>query len=425
MSAAYRADFSGDVTHVCSAFENTPKTKLAREAAVPIVKGEWLRECRRLHRRLPENDFFFGPLTQAQAATSVSVTDVAAAPPLLAVQTRAQSPPAGDGREGGDGESPTKRPRATSSPAVKREKEGDGQEEDGRKVGFCDDVDSPAVTISKVTRVDDPVASLDLTSDSAPGRSSNGSVRRLGSEPSDLDMEGKIAASLKGDIAEFTAHLSNCGGDVVDVEDTARKAVVEAWKVAHEHIQEFVKDKRRGNPFDGFKDKWFGPLPQLLRDMVNGPEVGDGVSGGAAGRDAAELGEQVKIMMSSYETAVKGLMIEEEVRSWLADDLSTFEKFLRDTLDPESGEDVDIHDVARKGIVEALDMALKTWDEDGDLAAFHEQWEGPTPRGLKDIAESVESGDTGMLVHLLVKEKLSAYREAYRSALQRGQDPSA
>ena len=30
--AAYRADFTSSVTHVCSAFENTPKTNQAREA---------------------------------------------------------------------------------------------------------------------------------------------------------------------------------------------------------------------------------------------------------------------------------------------------------------------------------------------------------------------------------------------------------
>lgn len=31
-TAAYRADFTNSVTHVCSAFERTPKTKQAREA---------------------------------------------------------------------------------------------------------------------------------------------------------------------------------------------------------------------------------------------------------------------------------------------------------------------------------------------------------------------------------------------------------
>jgi hypothetical protein len=411
-SAAYRADFGVEVTHVCSAFENTPKTKLACEAAVYIVKGEWLKECRRLHRRLPENDFCFStpPLPPAAQASSAP----AASRPHA--QTSPGPPPVDTGNGGEDGRRPIKRPRLSPSPSVvKKEKDEDG---DVQKVGAGSDVDSPAAIISKVTRVDDPVASLDLTDDSMESGGCGGaSGLRGGSAGFHQELEKRIAASLKRDIADFVTYLNDCDDDVADVDDTAQKAVVEAWKVADEHLQDFIKEKRRGNPFNGFQDSWCGPLPQLLRDLVNDTDIGGGTSGGEAEIDAVELGKQVKMTMSSYENAVASLVIDSEVKGWVADDLSAFENFLRDTLDPEGGEDVNIADVARKGIVEALDMALKTWDDDGDFAAFHEQWEGPTPQGLKGITKSVEGGDAGMLVHLLVKEKLTAYRRAYHSVL--------
>ena len=93
--AAYRADFCDGVTHVCSAFDNTPKTKDARKAGrqVYVVKGEWLLECKRTRRRAPEADFEFG-------APAPPPTLPTTAPALPAVPP--QAPRGGRGR-GGDG----------------------------------------------------------------------------------------------------------------------------------------------------------------------------------------------------------------------------------------------------------------------------------------------------------------------------------
>ena len=61
LGAKCKLSFSGDVTHVCAAFENTPKTDAARASGRAwVVKGEWLRECQRARCRLPELGFCLG-----------------------------------------------------------------------------------------------------------------------------------------------------------------------------------------------------------------------------------------------------------------------------------------------------------------------------------------------------------------------------
>ena len=61
LGAKCKLSFSGDVTHVCAAFENTPKTDAARASGRAwVVKAEWLRECQRARCRLPEAGFCLG-----------------------------------------------------------------------------------------------------------------------------------------------------------------------------------------------------------------------------------------------------------------------------------------------------------------------------------------------------------------------------
>jgi hypothetical protein len=208
--AAYRADFCDAVTHVCSAFDNTPKAKDARQAGrqVYVVKGEWLRECKRTRRRAPEADFEFGaPALQLPLPTT--------APALPAVPPQAprggrggggdgnaarDASPArkraradiGDrgGSSGGDGGSSASSLSRPEPTAVKVKEEpatlgsarivmaandvragnAAGETRDGHRspspcTAAADSATSPAVVITKVTHVDDPVASLDLTKD--------------------------------------------------------------------------------------------------------------------------------------------------------------------------------------------------------------------------------------------------------------------
>ncbi len=225
-----------------------------------------------------------------------------------------------------------------------------------------------------MTRVDDPVASFDFTADDGAKGSRSDAGEAVGGRQSrggstEKGLEGRVEASLKGDIEDFKGHLDACDADVADLEDAARKAVVEAWKVADEHLKEYITQKRDGGPFDGFEDElWAGPLPSLLREIVDESKSG----GGGSGSSAEELQRQVKRGMGAYESAVAALVVQEEVQGWVAGDLQAFETFLRETVDDGSGA-VDVVDVARKGVVEALDMARKTWDDDGDFEGFFEQ----------------------------------------------------
>ena len=76
-----------------------------------------------------------------------------------------------------------------------------------------------------------------------------------------------------------------------------------------------------------------------------------------------------------------------------------------------------ILDIARRGIVEAFDSALRSWDDDGDFLAFQEAWDGPLPKGLRAIVDAMQGSDAGMVFHLKVIERLKVYREAYSAAL--------
>jgi len=249
---------------------------------------------------------------------------------------------------------------------------------DGGASGAGDAAGSPAVSISKVTRIDDPVASFDLTADEgANGSGSDAGEavggrkggRKNGDGSAEEVLEARVEASLKGDIADLKGHLDASEANVPDLEDAARKAVVEAWKVADEHLQEYITQKRDGGPFDGFEDElWAGPLPSLLREIVDESKS----AGSGSEPSAEELHRQVKRIMAAYESAVAALVVQEEVQSWVAGDLQAFETFLRETVDDGSGA-VDVADIARKGVVEALDMARKTWDDDGDFEGFYEQ----------------------------------------------------
>jgi hypothetical protein len=248
--AAYRADFCDGVTHVCSAFDNTPKTKDARKAGrqVYVVKGEWLLECKRTRRRAPEADFEFG----APAPPPTLPTTAPALPAVPPQAPRGGRGRGGDGNAGGGGGGggggvrpapapPAVPPQAPqggrggggdanaarcASPACKRARADSGDRGGGggssggegggsasslsppeptavqvkeeqatlgsarivmaandgkagqaageagdahRSPSSCaaaaDPATSPAVVVTKVTRVDDPVASLDLTQD--------------------------------------------------------------------------------------------------------------------------------------------------------------------------------------------------------------------------------------------------------------------
>lgn len=207
--AACRRDFCDAVTHVCSAFDNTPKTKDARQAGrqVYVVNGEWLRECKRTRRRAPEADFEFGapapppplpPTAPAPPAVPPKAPrggrggggDGNAARDASPARKRARAD-SGDRSSGGDGGSSATRKISRHEPTAVKVKEepatirsarivmaandiragkaageaGDGHRSPSPCAAATDSATSPAVVITKVTRVDDPVASLDLTQD--------------------------------------------------------------------------------------------------------------------------------------------------------------------------------------------------------------------------------------------------------------------
>jgi hypothetical protein len=266
MGARYEADFGASVTHVCSAFESTPKTKQARESGgIAIVRGEWLRDCQRAGRRLPEQDFLF-----SSSATSQTVAPAPAAQGAPAAQAAAGSPTSSQPHAQGDSNSPArKRPRAASPDAssardvgvaVKKEpthKAADAHKPQsggfdgarGANGGSANNVatppkdsgggrggsHSPSVLISKVTRVDDPVASFDLTGDggddgagvsaaSGNGSSAGGSTGDGGGSGLGRMQKGNahggshkdaVKASLSADIDRFKAWLRQEHGDEV------------------------------------------------------------------------------------------------------------------------------------------------------------------------------------------------------------------
>jgi hypothetical protein len=190
---------------------------------------------------------------------------------------------------------------------------------------------------------------------------------RLSSPPADL--QAQVAASLSQDISACKAFLEACSEHVRDVEDSARKAVVEACRVAAE-----VASKSRDNPFaEEFEAEWSGPLPKLLRELVDGDKWNT-IERSAAGRaSTSELSKRVQTILAAYETAVCHIEIQEQVRQWVAEDVEAFHEYLRDTTDPSSSRDVDMGEVSRKGVVLALKIALERLHSDGDFVGFLEE----------------------------------------------------
>ena len=98
--ACYRQNFERGVTHVCSAFENTPKNKEAGNArwTVAVVNGDWLRECKKESRRVPEAAFAWGAaVTPPTLPTPAPAPVPAPAPPTLPSQAGRGRASDGDG----------------------------------------------------------------------------------------------------------------------------------------------------------------------------------------------------------------------------------------------------------------------------------------------------------------------------------------
>jgi DNA-repair protein XRCC1 len=54
LGAVYRPDWSADCTHLICAFSKTPKIDLALRSGGVIVRGDWISECYKARRKLPE-----------------------------------------------------------------------------------------------------------------------------------------------------------------------------------------------------------------------------------------------------------------------------------------------------------------------------------------------------------------------------------
>ena len=283
--------------------------------------------------------------------------------------------------------------------------------------------------ISKVTHVDDPVASLDLTdgangATAVPQDQGVGSSDRSGKDaviatPKQVEREedhvkafeaqgvvseAEVAACVGDDLDRFQAWLRNeCDIAGLELEDCASKGILEACKVAVE------KCDGAGYSLAELTDEWIGPLPAALQKIL---ELG------AHGAGATGLKRQLQGCLSAYEAALSARRLRASVCEWLPDDVRAFETYLKETVEPAGGEgEIDILDIARRGIVEAFDSALRSWDDDGDFLAFQEEWDGPLPKGLSTIVDAMQGSDAGMVFHLKVIERLKVYREAYSAAL--------
>ena len=416
LGAKCKLSFSSDVTHVCSAFENTPKTNAARAAGRAwVVKGEWLRECQRARCRLPEAGFCLG----TQPAAPHPHPPPAQVPLPSSAMARSRTSPAPSpgpadaggnaaGRLAGDEGCPVrKRARVVPSPPPHPNSASSVQSDNKEPDAEAGSSSSP-VLISKVTHVDDPVASLDLTEGahgaSTPKQAMSEEDHVKAFEAQGAISEAEVAACVGDDLDRFQAWLrKECDIADLELEDCASKGILEACKLALE------KCDGAGCALAELTDEWTGPLPAALQKIL---ELG------ARGAGATGFKRQVQGCLSAYEAALSARRLRASVCEWLPDDVRAFETYLKETVEPAGREgEIDILDIARRGIVEAFDSALRSWDDDGDFLAFQEAWDGPLPKGLRAIVDAMQGSDAGMVFHLKVIERLKVYREAYSAAL--------
>jgi hypothetical protein len=139
-----------------------------------------------------------------------------------------------------------------------------------------------------------------------------------------------VCAILACTCVHPTENLQN-NNDVqdLDLEDTARKGIVEAFNVALELVVDSTGASvvaAGANPWQGLMDNWEGPLPQGLADMVQRGRWDEDVTG---------VREEVKTCKRLYEEEINARVLREQVAAWVQGDRDAFEAFLRETVEPE------------------------------------------------------------------------------------------